>query len=146
MTKLVFLLVAFAAMGCGDPNGFDVDGFTAAEVVQIQLAATEWCGATNGKRCAYMQGGASKISIVDSIDIDVVGRSDVSSDGTSEILIKNRRDRSNWLTEDLRMIARHELGHHFGCRFELGDGHAIAFRGHESRDITNEDIACARGE
>jgi hypothetical protein len=141
MLRFGFLLVAFA-VGCGDPDGFDTDGFTAPEVVQLQLGATEWCGATNGKRCAFMGGGASRISLVDFVTHDTVGRADVGSDGTSEIVIKNRRERANWLTEDLRMIARHELGHHFGCKVELGAGHAIAFRGQESELITAEDLAC----
>jgi hypothetical protein len=69
-------------------------------------------------------------------------QTELSHGDPSTIRILNRRDADGWLDHDLFETARHELGHHFGCRIDMAPGHWMSGHDNQSSEITVEDMHC----
>lgn len=120
---LLAIILCAGVWGCYDkPHQFQTNQeFTPAEIDVVQAAADEWCTASDGRACARIGvDGDSDLTLAKSMPprcspnaIGLHSRIDYNS-GASHITILDQRNQDEWLVL-LYNVARHELGHHWGC-------------------------------
>ena len=109
-------LVGFSSVGCAsDPHRFSTSGFSLEQEQAIRSAADEWCSSSNGAACPVIGDGDSHIIGLGEFAAQPVYESTLGlhirrAEGASDIYLL-----TSLSADELRLVALHELGHHFGC-------------------------------
>jgi hypothetical protein len=138
---LLIVVVALLTVGCShDRNTFYLSGATVEERALIQAAIDEWCEV--GGLCATLTDDSSAASTI-TVVADMPAYPD-----SSGLHIPRHNGGDIWIARDLsndvRVTALHELGHHFGCQAHLDSPTTVMYysEGRTADHLTDSDLTC----
>lgn len=128
----------------------DYGTYTQSQIDIIQSAMDDWCTASEGQFCAEIGEGSSRIylSTLENMPkvkghANTIGVQWSYDHGSSTIYFVNTLQNN-----DLKLVALHELGHHFGCmKHFTNDSFMQLTPLNSSNDIiSNEILDCAQNK